>query len=52
MSKTKAIFAGLLAGLVGGIVMITAMLLLAALGVATPLVIIGDRLSFIHAAQV
>jgi len=45
MSKTKAIFAGLLAGLVGGIVMITAMLLLAALGVATPLVIIGDRLS-------
>ena len=45
MSKTKAIFAGLLAGLTGGIVMTTAMLLLAALGVATPLVIIGDRLS-------
>ena len=45
MSRTKAIFAGLLAGLVGGIVMTAAMLLLAALGVATPLVIIGDRLS-------
>src|SRR5450759_1604317 len=45
MSRTKAIFAGLLAGLVAGIVMTTAMLLLATLGVATPLVIIGDRLS-------
>jgi DMSO/TMAO reductase YedYZ molybdopterin-dependent catalytic subunit len=45
MSRTKAIFAGLLAGLVGGIVMTTAMLSLAAIGVATPLVIIGDRLS-------
>src|SRR6266487_974517 len=45
MSRTKAIFTGLLAGLVGGIVMTAAMLLLAALGVATPLVIIGDRLS-------
>src|ERR1700746_3089424 len=38
-------FAGLLAGLVAGIVMTTLMLLLAAFGVATPLVIIGDRLS-------
>src|SRR6476646_2238127 len=45
MSRKKAIFAGLLAGLVGGIVMTAAMLLLATLGVATPLVIIGDRLS-------
>src|SRR5213080_2662674 len=45
MSRTKAIFAGLFAGLVGGIVMTVAMLLLAALRVATPLVIIGDRLS-------
>jgi DMSO/TMAO reductase YedYZ molybdopterin-dependent catalytic subunit len=45
MSRTKAILAGLLAGLLAGIVMTTAMLLLAALGVATPLVIIGDRLS-------
>ena len=45
MSRTKAISGGLLAGLVAGIVMTTAMLLLAALGVATPLVIIGDRLS-------
>src|SRR5205807_351691 len=45
MSRTKAIFAGLVAGLLGGIVMTTVMLLLAALGVATPLIIIGDRLS-------
>jgi DMSO/TMAO reductase YedYZ molybdopterin-dependent catalytic subunit len=45
VSTTKAIFAGLLAGLLAGIVMTTAMLLLAVLGVATPLVIIGDRLS-------
>src|SRR5215471_12882755 len=45
MSRTKAIVAGLLAGLVAGIVMTTAMLLLATLGVATPFVIIGDRLS-------
>ncbi len=45
VSKTKAISAGLLAGLVAGILMTTAMLLLATLGVATPLVIIGDRLS-------
>src|SRR5438034_7697740 len=45
MSRTKTIFAGLLAGLLGGIVMTTVMLFLAALGVATPLVIIGDRLS-------
>jgi DMSO/TMAO reductase YedYZ molybdopterin-dependent catalytic subunit len=45
VSRTKAIFVGLLAGLVAGIAMTTAMLLLATLGVATPLVIIGDRLS-------
>ena len=45
MDRTKAIFAGLIAGLLAGIVMTTAMLLLAVLGVATPLVIIGDRLS-------
>src|SRR3977135_4270365 len=45
MSRTKAAFAGLLAGFVGGIVITTGMLLLAAVGVATPLVIIGDRLS-------
>src|SRR5213596_1942423 len=45
MSRTKAIFTGLLAGLVGAIVMTAAMLLLATLGVAAPLVIIGDRLS-------
>ena len=45
MNTTKAIFAGLLAGLLAGIVMTVVMLLLAVLGVATPLVIIGDRLS-------
>lgn len=45
MSRGKAIFAGLLAGFVAGILMTAAMLLLATLGVATPLVIIGDRLS-------
>jgi DMSO/TMAO reductase YedYZ molybdopterin-dependent catalytic subunit len=45
VSRTRAIYAGLLAGLVAGIAMTTAMLLLATLGVATPLVIIGDRLS-------
>lgn len=45
MSKTKALFAGLLAGLVAGIAMTVAMLLLALLGVATPLAIVGDRLS-------
>src|SRR6476646_1589530 len=45
VSKRKAISAGLLAGFVAAVVMTTAMLLLATLGVATPLVIIGDRLS-------
>src|SRR5437764_7197127 len=45
MSKTRAIFAGLFAGFVAAVVMTISMLLLAALGVATPLVIIGDRLS-------
>jgi DMSO/TMAO reductase YedYZ molybdopterin-dependent catalytic subunit len=45
MTRKKAILAGLLAGFVAGIVMTTAMLVLATLGVATPLVIIGDRLS-------
>ena len=45
MSTTKVISAGLLAGLVAAVVMTTGMLLLAILGVATPLVIIGDRLS-------
>src|SRR6267143_7277038 len=46
MSKTKAISVGLFAGLLAGIVMTTVMLLLVWLfGVATPLVIVGDRLS-------
>src|SRR5438876_9065140 len=45
VSRQKAISVGLLAGFVAAVVMTTAMLLLATLGVATPLVIIGDRLS-------
>ncbi len=45
MSRSKALFAGLLAGLIGGIAMTVAMLVLACFGVATPLAIIGDRLS-------
>ena len=45
MNRSKALSAGLLAGLVAGIAMTVTMLLLAWLGIATPLVIIGDRLS-------
>src|ERR1700704_1501108 len=45
MSRTKAFFAGLLAGIIAGIAMTVVMLLLACFGVATPLAIIGDRLS-------
>ena len=45
MSKAKAFSAGLLAGLVAAIAMTVVMLLLACFGVATPLFIIGDRLS-------
>jgi DMSO/TMAO reductase YedYZ molybdopterin-dependent catalytic subunit len=45
VSRTKAIFVGLLSGLLAGVVMTAAMLLLAVLGHATTLVIIGDRLS-------
>src|SRR5438445_11028434 len=45
MRGTKALSAGLLAGLVAGIAMTAVMLVLACFGVATPLVIIGDRLS-------
>ncbi len=45
MGKSKAFSAGLLAGLVAGIAMTVTMLLLAWLGMATPLAITGDRLS-------
>ena len=45
MSRTKALSAGLLAGLIAAIAMTVVMLLLACFGVATPLAIIGDRLS-------
>src|SRR5436305_5725604 len=46
MSRSKAVLCGLYAGLVAGIAMTLAMLLLAwKLRIATPLVILGDRLS-------
>src|SRR6266446_10666159 len=45
MSRSKAFAAGLLAGLIAGIAMTVVMLILAMVGVATPLAIIGDRLS-------
>src|SRR5947209_10927696 len=45
MSRTKVIAAGLLAGFIAAIAMTVMMLLLAYFGVATPLVIVGDRLS-------
>ena len=45
MTRSQALTAGLLAGLVAGIVMTVTMLLLAWFGIATPLAIIGDRLS-------
>jgi DMSO/TMAO reductase YedYZ molybdopterin-dependent catalytic subunit len=45
MSKTKALSTGLAAGLVAAVAMTVIMLLLACVGIATPLVIIGDRLS-------
>src|ERR1700730_19448141 len=45
MSRSKAIYAGLLAGIVAGIALTVTMLVLASFGVATPLTIIGDRIS-------
>src|SRR5438477_2506770 len=46
LSRSKAAFCGLLAGLVAGIAMTLVMLLFAwKLRIATPLVILGDRLS-------
>jgi DMSO/TMAO reductase YedYZ molybdopterin-dependent catalytic subunit len=45
MSRSKAVSIGLLAGLIAGIAMTVVMLVLACFGVATPLAIIGDRLS-------
>src|SRR2546423_7491698 len=45
MSRSKAILCGFLAGLIAAIGMILMMLILARLGVATPLIIIGDRIS-------
>src|SRR5438046_4507189 len=52
MSRSKALFAGLLAGLIAGIAMTVVMLALARFGVATPVAIIGDRLSvFVQPGQ-
>src|SRR3979411_180462 len=45
MSRSKAILVGLLAGLVDGVGMTVTMLVLAQLRIATPLTIIGDRIS-------
>src|SRR6202047_2439277 len=45
LRSSKTVFTGLLAGLVAGIAMTVVMLILAMFGVATPLAIIGDRLS-------
>ncbi|MFL6514258.1 MAG: molybdopterin-dependent oxidoreductase [Chthoniobacterales bacterium] len=45
MSRPKAILGGLFAGLLAAIGMLLMMLVLASLGVATPLAILGDRLS-------
>src|SRR5437762_6744577 len=46
MSSTQALFAGRRSGFVAGIAMTTAMFLLAwVFGVATPIVLIGDRIS-------
>jgi len=45
MEKSKAISAGLLSGLVAGLALTVVMLILAMFGIATPLTIIGDRLS-------
>src|SRR5436309_2993105 len=51
MSRTKGLSAGLLAGLVAAVAMTVTMLLLACVGIATPLVIIGDRLSFFISSE-
>jgi DMSO/TMAO reductase YedYZ molybdopterin-dependent catalytic subunit len=45
MTRSKAITAGILAGFFAGIVMTVVMLVLALFGVATPLSILGDRIS-------
>ncbi len=45
MSRSRSFLAGLLAGVLAAMAMTLMMLLLASLGVATPLAIIGDRLS-------
>lgn len=45
MGKSKTLCAGLLAGLIAGLAMTVVMLVLAWFGIATPLTIIGDRLS-------
>src|SRR5437868_14326570 len=45
MSRSRAMLLGFLAGLVAGLGMMVVMLVLATLGVATPLTIIGDRIS-------
>jgi len=45
MTRSKVIWAGVIAGFVAALVMTAVMLVLACFGIATPLAIIGDRLS-------
>ena len=49
MSRSKALLCGLLAGLLAGLAMTLVMLILARFGIATPLTIIGDRISVFFA---
>ena len=52
VSRAQRIAGGALAGAIAGVVMTTVMLLLASLlGVATPLTLIGDRLSVFFTAE-
>src|SRR3954471_10290914 len=52
LSRSKLAGAGLVAGIVAGIIMTTVMLLLmSAFGIATPLTIMGDRLSVVFDAD-
>ncbi len=45
MSRPTAILTGFVAGLIAALAMLVMMLILATLGIATPLIVIGDRLS-------
>src|SRR5438128_1663887 len=51
MSRSKALLVGLFAGLIAAVAMTVVMLFLACFGVATPLAIVGDRLSVFIAPE-